>query len=356
MVNVPGPEAYQDILAEYIRTPSEESLYRVSQLSQGFIEGGLGPEDIIALHFEALASLNQGASYREQLRSSTEGQQFLLEVMITYGVRFKEYLELKLEEGLRDAEARAALERERALDAERIGMQKGELLGVIAHELRTPLAAAQGNLDYAKRLLSQGRIDRLPTLLETTRQALDRLSRLSGDLVEASRDEIRGLTLQPCSLQQVVGQACAWAEATAEVSGVRLEFLTPDVPLSVRGDADGLLTVVGNLLSNAIRYTPNGGRVSVRHGHAAGWAWVEVADTGIGIPEEVQARIFDKFYRAPEARQVESKGLGLGLSLVQQVVSAHGGRVEVESALGRGSTFRVRLPLEVNSAKETTDG
>src|SRR5205823_7179460 len=141
-----APEAYDQILDEYLRTHSEEALYRVSLLSQGFMESGLGPEDIIALHFEALDKILEGYSFREQARANGEAQLFLLEVMIAYGVRFKEYLELKLQEGLRDAEAQAAQERERALDAERVGRQKGEILGVIAHELRTPITAARGNL------------------------------------------------------------------------------------------------------------------------------------------------------------------------------------------------------------------
>jgi signal transduction histidine kinase len=341
-----APDAYDAILADYLRDHSETALYRVSLLSKVLIESGLGPEDIIALHFEALDRVTSTYSQREQLRASSDAQQFLLEVMIAYGVRFKEYLEIKLKESLRDAEARAAQERERALDAERIGRQKSDLLTVIAHELRTPLTAAQGNLDYARRLLSQGKVERLPRLIENAREAMNRLSRLSADLVEASRDAAVPLDVAEHDLERIVQQACIWAKPTAEAAGVQLVHQTSGKALKLLCDADALLSVFGNLLSNAIRYTPAGGSVVVRHELEGPWAWAEVRDTGIGMPPDVQQRIFEKFYRAPKARELEARGLGLGLSLVQQMVQAHGGRVEVASADGQGSTFRVYLPVQ----------
>jgi signal transduction histidine kinase len=112
----------------------------------------------------------------------------------------------------------------------------------------------------------------------------------------------------------------------------------------VLGSEDALLSVFGNLLSNAIRYTPGGGSVSVGLAVEGDFVCVEVTDTGIGMPVEVQGRIFDKFYRGPQARAVEAQGLGLGLSLVQQFVEVHDGRIEVTSVDGAGSTFKVWLP------------
>jgi signal transduction histidine kinase len=309
------------------------------------IQSGLGPEDIIALHFEIFDRLLEGRSYREQARAMSDAHQFLLEVMIAYGVRYKEFVELKLAETMRDAEASAARDRERALDAERADRQKSELLGVIAHELRTPLTAALGNLDLATRSLSRGQIERVPVLLGTAREALGRLSRLSADLVEASREGPTSLQMAPLDLGEIVRQACAWVEPAAAEHGVTLIREASDGAIGVLASDDALLSIVGNLLSNAVRYTPEGGWVTVRQGIEAEWAWVEVSDTGIGMAPDVQARIFAKFYRAPEARLVEAQGLGLGLSLVRQLVIAHGGRVEVTSAPGEGSTFRVMLPV-----------
>src|SRR5215208_4865962 len=170
-----GPDEYERILADYVQQPTEEALYRVSLLSQGLIESGLGPEDIIALHFEALDRLMHGQPYRERSRVNTEAQQFLLEVMITYGVRFKEYLEIKMRQALQSAEA----------------------------------AAAQGNLDLAKRSLTRQDLERMLGQLDRAREALGRLSRLTADLVESSRDGDPTLTIAPLVLGEVVGQACA---------------------------------------------------------------------------------------------------------------------------------------------------
>jgi two-component system OmpR family sensor kinase len=194
-------------------------------------------------------------------------------------------------------------------------------------------------------------VEHVPQLLDNAREAIDRLSRVTGNLMAASRSG--ALQLGPTSPQdhvKLIGQACRWARAAAVAKGLSLEWAREPLSVLVLGDADALLSVLGNLLSNAVRYTPAGGQVVVRHGlmvdEVGQWGWVEVADTGVGMSPEVQKRIFERFYRAPEAGQHDSQGVGLGvgLSLVEQFVAAHGGRVEVDSAVGQGSTFRVYLP------------
>jgi signal transduction histidine kinase len=352
-VTVPT-DAYADALAEYCRDRSESALYRASLLSHTFVESGLGPEDIIALHCESLDSVLAGKPAREQVMASSDAHQFLLEVMIAYGVKYKEFLELRLSQSLREAEARSTREQERLQEAERIGREKDEILAVIAHELRTPLAAARGSVDLAVRSLTGGRMDRVEPLLGTTRQALDRLSRLTGDLVEASRGVAPGLDRNPHQLGKIVEQAYAWALPAALGKGVDLKLETAPAPITVIGSEDALLSVFGNLLSNAIRYTPGGGSVAVSQGSDEAFAWVRVQDTGIGMPADVQPRIFDKFYRGPQARAVESQGLGLGLALVHHFVEAHDGRLEVDSQDGVGSTFTVWLPRAAAAAEEDT--
>ncbi len=340
-----GPtDAYAAALGEYCRERSEAALYRASLLSQTFVESGLGPEDIIALHCESLDAILSGKPAREQVTANNDAHQFLLEIMIAYGVKYKEFLELRLSQTLREAEARAARERERIQEAERIGREKDEILAVIAHELRTPIAAARGSVDLAVRSLSRGRVDRVEPLLGTTRQALDRLSRLTGDLVEASRGMPPALARTPQRLEDIVEQAYAWALPAATAKGVDLSLETSPSAVTVVGSADALLSVFGNLLSNAIRYTAPGGHVVIREALDGGSACVAVSDSGIGMSADVRERVFEKFYRGPEARAVESQGLGLGLALVQQFVAAHNGRVEVYSTLGQGSTFTVWLP------------
>ena len=337
-----GAAAYEAALARYVRTRSEAGLYEASLLSQGFVRAGLGPEEIIAMHADALAGALAGLSFREQARAATDAVQFLQEVMIAYGVNHREYLELRVAEHLRQAEAARA----RADEAERALRERARLLEVLGHELRTPLAAVRGNLQLAQRALGQGRFDTLERLAAQALEAVDRLTRMTSDLVLAGRGEAAPVALSPQDLGAAAARAFAWAAAAGEAAakGVALVAEEAGGPLPVLGDSDALTSVVGNLLGNAVRYTPAGGWVTLRCGATGGEAWVEVADTGIGMPPEVQARIFDRFYRAPEALAADAQGLGLGLALVRQLVAAHDGRIEVRSAPEAGSTFRVALP------------
>jgi two-component system phosphate regulon sensor histidine kinase PhoR len=116
----------------------------------------------------------------------------------------------------------------------------------------------------------------------------------------------------------------------------------------VAGDPDYLERAVSNLVDNAIKYTPEGGRIRVSAKSAGSEVLIEVADSGIGIPPEDVPRVFERFYRVDKSRSREMGGTGLGLSIVKHVVHVHGGSVDVESAVGKGSTFRVRLPALVS--------
>ncbi len=340
-----SPADYSSILSDYVTDQNEEALYRASLLSQACIESGLGPEDIVALHFEGLEKVLPIYPYRDHARIIGDAHQFLLEVMIAYGVKYKEYLELRLNESIRDAESRALRERERAMEAERIQREKTELLAVIAHEMRTPITVARGNIDLASRSLTLGKLEPVPVWLGTAREALDRLSRLSADLVEASQGAVPEMAFSVLDIADVVVQSCDWVRPAAESKGITLHFDRSIPGTQVLGNRDGLLSVLGNILSNAIRYTAPGGEVDVEVSIGENEACIIVKDTGIGMTPEVMARLFEKFYRGHEARIMEAKGLGLGLSLVQQIVQAHSGRIEVESTPGSGSTFKVVLPL-----------
>jgi two-component system phosphate regulon sensor histidine kinase PhoR len=123
-----------------------------------------------------------------------------------------------------------------------------------------------------------------------------------------------------------------------------LEFAPNGNLPGVAGDPDYLERAVSNLVDNAIKYTPEGGRIRVSAKSVGGEVLIEVADTGIGIPAEDVPRVFERFYRVDKSRSREMGGTGLGLSIVKHVVQVHGGSVDVESAVGKGSTFRVRLP------------
>lgn len=326
---VPPLDRYGQVLARYLKNPSEQALYDASILSQTLVHHGVGPEEIVALHMEALDLALEGVSPREQARSVGNANQFLLEVMIAYGLTYREYLELKVRER-ESAMAQAAQDR-------------ADLLATVAHEMRTPLTAALGTIDLARRDLDRGRTDRIVPWLGTARDALHRLSRLTADIARASVGEPPELVYAPLDLCEIVNEACDWAESAVVEKGLTLvREDTASAPTV--GDADALLSVFGNLLANAIRYTPSGGTITVACGADDRGSWATISDTGIGMSPEVQERIFEKFYRAREAREVEAQGLGLGLSLVQELVQAHQGRIEVQSVQGEGSTFRLVLP------------
>lgn len=338
-------ESYTDILSEYFTHRAEQALYRASLLSQQFIEQGLGPEEIIAIHAEAVEAATAGLGYRERARAGADALQFLLEMMIAYGVQYRAYLDLRLRERERETEARLSLERQRVNDAAESAHEKEEILATISHELRTPITAAIGNIDLARRSLDRNQHDRLPRQLTASRDALRRLSQLTDDLVGASQQGLPILSPEPVVAGDVLRQACAFALPTA--ANKQITVVVEEIgSCEAIGDASALLTVFGNLLSNAIRYTPEGGRVEARCGVDRDWTWFSVTDSGIGMSPETQARIFEKFYRSPDVKRAEPSGLGLGLSIAQRLVAAHHGRLEVESQPGQGSTFRVWLPRE----------
>jgi len=145
-------------------------------------------------------------------------------------------------------------------------------------------------------------------------------------------------------LRELAAEAVELVAARAAAKPVTLD-VEPGAEPAVDGDWEGLLRLLTNLLDNAIKYNHPGGSVRVRLHSADGQARLEVADSGIGIPPPHLARIFERFYRVDTGRAREEGGTGLGLAIVKHVAQAHGGRVEVESVLGSGSTFRVHLPL-----------
>lgn len=210
-----------------------------------------------------------------------------------------------------------------------------------SHELRTPLTTIRGNVDV---LL----LDR--SLPPPTRAALQqvsaegaRLSRLVTNLLLLARADAgqAGPPARPVDLHALVLEAVRQARMMS--SGVSLRLDREDQAI-VAGDADQLKQVLLNLLDNALKYTPDGGRVGVSVYREGTWAKLEVRDTGIGIAPEDLPRIFDRFYRA-ERGMSRAGGSGLGLSIVNWVVRAHGGCVSVESTPGEGTVFTVRLPL-----------
>ncbi len=218
----------------------------------------------------------------------------------------------------------------------------------VSHELKTPLAAIRG---YAE-TLRDGALAEPATAARFTERILrqcKRLQALLDDLLTLSRLESleRAPQREPVDLAAIVQRAVDLMAETAEEKRVEVKVEAQEVPPIPRlaGDAEGLERLIVNLLDNGIKYNRLQGRVTLRLKTEGGQVVLEVADTGIGIPQDALGRIFERFYRVDKGRSREDGGTGLGLAIVKHVVQAHGGAVDVESRLGQGSTFRVRLPL-----------
>jgi two-component system sensor histidine kinase BaeS len=215
------------------------------------------------------------------------------------------------------------------------------LVADVAHELRTPLSNLRGYLEALQDGVVEPSRELYASLLEETllqRRILDDLQMLA--LAEVDGPRYARVPVDIAELTQVTGLA---HRANADEAGLTLTVQAPD-PVWVDADPARLRQVLGNLLSNAIRYTDAGGRVTVRAVAANGGAMLTVADTGTGIAPEDVSRVFDRFWRADPARQRATGGSGLGLTIAKRIVDDHGGLVEVTSTLGKGTTFTVRLP------------
>jgi len=225
---------------------------------------------------------------------------------------------------------------------ERLDAGRRDIVSEMAHEALNPLAAVLGNLELA----AGGEPCACRPTVERARGAALRLQRLMTDILDDSRLERRSVTLRtvPTSIRPIVDEVLQVVEAAAP-GGLRFEVDVPaDLPL-IQGDPDRLQRVVANLVDNAAKYSPEGGRVRIAARRVDGLIELEVADEGMGISAADLPRIFDRHFR-PRARIVRRlPGTGLGLSIVKSIVEAHGGWIVVESTPGEGSTFRVRLPI-----------
>jgi signal transduction histidine kinase/HAMP domain-containing protein len=222
---------------------------------------------------------------------------------------------------------------------------KQDFFALVSHELRTPLTAILG---YVELLLSDdtdGFRTEHARHLEVIDRNARRLVRLVGDLLFAAQVEGAPLLLEPgeVDLAALVHDAVELARSRAQEAGIVLSTELEPVEHCI-GDRDRLAQVLDNLLLNALKFTPPGGQVAVRLTSANGQAQIEVADTGVGIAEEDLPHLFDRFYRARNARGLSVPGLGLGLTIVRTIVEGHGGTVAVRSREGEGTSFTVVLP------------
>jgi len=252
---------------------------------------------------------------------------------------------LSLEAKRLQAIEREAAELARAKEEmERLDRFKSAFMLTVAHELRAPVTALQSFLlamlkgyvpsDQQQEILQRA-IERSQELLNLIDDLLNLAAAKEGQALQKRRE---------VSLAEALEEVIPLMKVQAEGKGITLTMEVRHRPL-VEANPDQIRQLWTNLISNAIKYTPSRGRVTVTLDDQGEWAVGTVEDTGIGIAPEDQGKIFEEFYRTPQAKAVEPRGTGLGLPLVKRIVEGHGGTIEVESALGQGSRFIFRLPV-----------
>ena len=212
-----------------------------------------------------------------------------------------------------------------------------------SHELRTPLTIMKGRIDVS--LEREREPDAYRQVLVEVNEEVDRLIRLAGNLLTLTRADAGQipLALEEVEVGGIVTGVIEQVRPAAAAKGVELT-MSNGTPFNILADEDLLLQLMLNLVDNAIKYTPTGGHVRVSWGPDEDRVTMTVMDTGIGIPSEHVGRLFDRFYRVDVARSRNDGGVGLGLAISQWIVQAHGGEISVESTVGQGSAFTVRLP------------
>jgi signal transduction histidine kinase len=220
---------------------------------------------------------------------------------------------------------------------------KDEFVSSISHELRTPLTSIAGYVELLQE--EEENPEKLDHLAIVGRNS-ERLLALVSDLLFAARLQYGRLELErsPVDLRKVVLQCIDSARPRAQAASVELDVEAEDVP-SIMGEPAKLAQLLDNLVSNAIKFTPRDGHVSVRLTGHPELIRIEVSDTGIGIPDRERNRLFERFFRAQSALERQIQGTGLGLYISKAIVDAHGGRIGVDSAPGKGTTFVVELPV-----------
>lgn len=225
---------------------------------------------------------------------------------------------------------------------ERLFKAQRRFVADVSHEMRTPLTTIQGNLDLMRRIGHDAEA------MEAIESEARRMSRLVGDLLLLAKADAGRLTLEKTRVEldtlvlEVYNQAHILSNGAVEVKLGNID------QVQIMGDNDQIKQLLLNLVSNGLKYTPEGGKVTLSLSRDDTHAEIKVSDTGIGIPQEDLPFIFDRFYRVDKARSRAMGGTGLGLSIAKWIVEAHNGELSVESEIGKGSTFTVRLPVAPN--------
>lgn len=333
-------ETYVSLLGQYCKSRDTSLLGEAAVLGETFIEIGMTPMDIKAVHDRAIGEF---AVDGDQAGPLISAHRFLLEVLVAYGLAYSAISERLLA----DADAASAREMRMADDAARAEQSRLALLAGVSHELGNPLMVVKVNVSSIRKFLEER--DSWPEDLSQRESdamfAIERMLTLREELLAASKNEQRELESVPLHLVHILQLVVRWGRTNAANKGILLTEEYEHLDCYVLGDEAAVQSIFTNLLSNAIRYTLSGGAITVRARRDDACVVVEVEDTGIGISEEDQPRIYERFFRTESGQKATVFGIGLGLSLTRDLVTALAGTISVESTPDVGSTFTVRLPV-----------
>jgi signal transduction histidine kinase len=242
-----------------------------------------------------------------------------------------------------ETQYRLALQNEELVEADRL---KDEFVALMSHDLRTPLTSIMGYIELVLDPEVEPPLDEeRGSYLEIVARSSERLLRLVDDLLFVARLQAGSLVLAPAEVDlcSIAGQAVEEARPRAEAKGLSLSFLGSS-PVMIEADKGRIFQLLDNLISNAIKFTPDGGRVDVSVVPEADGAIVEVSDTGVGLAPGEAELVFDRFFRSTRSLAQQVPGTGLGLFITRAIAEAHGGAITASSREGEGTTFRMTLP------------
>jgi len=338
-------------------------------LTKGKVDPQRGEMDRLALHGKAVALLDATIDPRFQYpdEARKEGIRSVLSVPMmlhdraigvlrVYTGEVREFTAEETEFLLALAsQGAAAIQNARAYrQLQELEEAKSRFVFAVTHELKAPLAAVQSQFAVLRGGYAGQLTEKQQALIERAAHRMDRLQALLRDLLALGslKDRLPQRRTTELNLAEWVRRVVEIVQPEAESRGVTLELRLPEAPVPFRTTEEDVHRLVGNLLENAVKYTPSGGQVTVQLRAEPSQVTLTVSDTGVGISPEAMPHIFQEFYRAANVKELGTEGTGLGLSLVKRLVDLYLGEVRVESKLGKGTTFTVTLPREPGPGPE----
>jgi signal transduction histidine kinase len=317
-------EEYLRTLQDYIAGAGETALLQAYDLGRKAVANGMGVLEMAALHHEVLATiLARTVSPEEGVRTVRTAESFFGEAASPFESTHRGFLE-------------ASVMLRHVL----------QFADVLCHELRAPLSAIRSSAGLLQDALHPATHSTVGMLLANVQAAAAALKARTDDLVDLAGFQAGTLSIHvvPVDVGAVLRKLCEGVKPEARRAGLRLTLEVPEKLPGIQADPARVEQVVSNLVRNAMKYGSEGGRIDVRAVPAEDRLLIEVQDYGIGISPSDQLRLFQPYFRVERDRE-RAGGLGIGLALCKQLVEAHGGKIWVESEVGKGSTFKFSLPL-----------